>query len=72
MVLEVFFSFVSIKRTIFFSEGMLDINSGKLKRDVDAINSVTLTIEMCKAECQLLSNGIRTLISNPCKIATVC
>lgn len=51
---------------------MLDINSGKLKRDVDAINSVALTIEMCKAECQLLSNGIRTLISNPCKMATDC
>lgn len=51
---------------------MLDIYSGKLKGDADAINSVALTIEVCKAECQLLSNGIKTFISNHCKMAREC
>lgn len=50
----------------------MDIYSEKLKRDVDAINSVALTVEVCKAECQLLSNDIRTFISNYCKMAVDC
>lgn len=67
------FFFPSVyKKNHIFSEGMLDIYSGKQKRDVDAVNFVAVTIEVCKAECQLLSNGIRTFISNHLNMSIDC
>lgn len=48
---------------------MLDIYSRKQKRDAEAVSSIALTTEMRKTECQLLSNGIRTCITNLCKMA---
>lgn len=68
-VLVVCLVFCLYKKNQFFSEDMLDIYSGKLKRDVDAISVVALTTEVCKAECQLLSNGMRNFICNHCKMA---
>lgn len=59
------------KKNYIFSKGVLDIYSGKLK-DVGGTNSVALTKEVCKAECQLLSNGIRTFISNHYRMVIDC